>query len=269
MKRLIAFLFVFLFALSGYSQKVLTHEGKILTHAGKVLFTHVPPDQVAGLEIWFDGKDPSTVSLNVNNVIQWDDKSGFDRHVSNAVDAQRPTYDPITGRLTFTAAAQTYLQSAAFASALEQPNTIFIVYKSTDNSVYIMDGRTIYHAFRIYSGKFNIYAGIGLDGGLNAGGDNIHCGEFNITSSKYWINNILGGSGYIGIWDLTGVTLGANYILTVFADYEIMEVFGYNRILSDTERNQFTNYLQDKWGLSMWLILLLIPNIRKKLKIAA
>ncbi|GAG58141.1 unnamed protein product, partial [marine sediment metagenome] len=46
MKRLTAFLFLFLFALAGFSQKPLTHEGKVLTHAGKVLYHHVDPDQV-------------------------------------------------------------------------------------------------------------------------------------------------------------------------------------------------------------------------------
>jgi len=35
------------------------------------------------------------------------------------------------------------------------------------------------------------------------------------------------------------------------------------------KRTQLTNYLQDKWDLSLWLIILLIPNIRRKFKIAA
>lgn len=268
MKRMTAFLFVFLFALAGFSQKVLTHEGKVLTHAGKVLYTHVPPDQVWGLEFWFDGKDPSTVSLNEDRAIQWDDKSGHDRHVSNAVDAQRPTYDANTGRLTFTANNETYLQSADFGSLI-QPNTVFIVYKSADNSVFIMDSKVSYHAFRIYLNKFDIYANVTLKDGPNTGDDNIHCGEFNGITSKYWINNIFVVGGDVGAAFLRGITLGARAVLGVFADCEIMETFGYNRVLSDTERNQLTNYLQDKWGLSMWLILLLIPNIRKKLKIAA
>ena len=56
--------------------------------------------------------------------------SGNARHVLNGnADATRPTYDINTGRVTFISANSTFLQSAAFGSALSQPNTIFIVYK--------------------------------------------------------------------------------------------------------------------------------------------
>ena len=89
-------------------------------------------------EVWLDGKDATTFTLDGTSVDQWADKSGFGRDVSNGnADTTRPTYDSATGRVTFTAANSTFLQSAAFGAALVQPNTIFVVYKIKDHQIYL------------------------------------------------------------------------------------------------------------------------------------
>ena len=203
-------------------------------------------------QLWLDGKDSSTLSLNANKVIQWDDKSGFDRHVSNAVDATRPTWDSSTGRVTFTAANSTFLQSAVFGSALSQPNTVFIVYKITGDLgelEALFDGNSVLvHAIYIWVGNFTLSAGIDLIDGATDANDNIHTVLFNGALSEYWINGISKISGDAGANTLNRITLGANRTLVIPADCEIMEVIVYNADISDVSRDKLTRGLGYKWG---------------------
>ncbi len=255
MIRKLLFLLAFLVSLPVFGQKVLTNNGVGLTNNGVVLTVPNNPDDFAGLEFWFDGKDASTFSLNGNKVIQWDDKSGNGRHVSNAVDVTRPTWNAVTGRVTFTAANSTFLQSAAFASALSQPNTIFVVYKITGNladSEIIFDGVTGVgrNVFWIHGGDFRIYGGATLIDGATNANDNIHVACFNGVSSEYWINGVSVLAGNVGADPLDGITLGTlNSFGMQFADAELMEVFGYNRVMTTSERQSLELYVTDKWGL--------------------
>lgn len=206
-------------------------------------------------EFWFDGQDTGTISLNVNKVIQWDDKSGNARHVANAVDAQRPTYDPVTGRMTFVAANSTYLRSANFGGDLIQPNTIYVLYKITGalgDTEYVFTGLTGTHRNDIYtqSFRFRIYGGIAFIGNkVTDANDNIHIAEFNGVASNYWINGILEGNGNTGVHALDGITLGAYSGFSNYIDAEVMEVFGYNCLLTPAERTALDAYLTSKWGL--------------------
>lgn len=252
MRKLI-FLLAFLFSLPVFGQvKVLTNNGVVLTNNGVVLTTGMTPDGITGLEFWYDGKDASTFSLNVNKVIQWDDKSGNARHIPNAVDANRPTWSSVTGRVTFVAASSTYLQSAAFGP-LTQPNTIFIVAKITGglgDTEAIFDGITDPVAFYMLSNSFRINAGTDIQGSATDANDNIHVGEFNGASSKYYINGVLEASGNAGASTLQGVTLGSDRTTSSLnSDAEIMEVFGYNKVLSTSDRQALEAYLTSKWGL--------------------
>ena len=55
------------------------------------------PRQVPGMSLWLDGSDLSTFTLDVyNNISQWRDKSGNNRHVAQAVEANRPTLSTAT-----------------------------------------------------------------------------------------------------------------------------------------------------------------------------
>jgi len=209
-------------------------------------------------QFWFDGKDNSKLSLNDNKVIHWYDKSGFDRNVSNDINEQRPIYDPATGRVTFTSAAQTYLQSAAFDAPLEQPNTIFILYKlnvaKIDDHI-IFDTRVGRQFFASFNNKFRFSAGITVEDGENDLNDNIHCAEFNspdgALTSNYWKNGILVvNSVNTGGSSLDGITLGARNDLSRSPDVEICEVFGYNNLIIGTERIKCENYMYNKWALT-------------------
>ncbi len=203
-------------------------------------------------EFWFDGQDASTFTLNGANVITWADKSGFGRDVTNGVDATRPTYIPATGRVVFVAANNDYLQSADFGGDLEQPTTIFIVYKRTGaGNRAIFDGLTTSDQNTIFetSGNFALQAGATLSNIAVNANDNIHCAEFNGVNGEYWINDANYVTGDVGTEGLDGVTLGSLEGGIIFnIDAELMEVIGYNCQITDAERNAVTAYLNAKWG---------------------
>ncbi len=207
-------------------------------------------------KFFFDGKDQDTFTLDGNYVNNWANKgslgSAADIKNTNG-DTTRPTYDPVTGRVTFNNANGTFLQSAAFGSALDQPNTIFVVYKITgglaDNEGVFDAVTNIAQLFYFNATVFKIHAGAQLIGPATNTNDNIHCGEFNGLTSNYWINGDLVDAGAIGASVLDGITLGARGGLSTYADCEIMEVFGFNRRLSSGERTGLELYLKSKWSI--------------------
>lgn len=208
------------------------------------------------LEFWFDGADPSTFTLNVNRVIQWRDKSVNLRHVNNAIDVRRPTYNPVTGRVTFTAALQTYLQctAAAFGVAMVQPNTIYVLYKLTGNLVanrvnFDSAAGAQRNYFAIFGGNFYIGSNLNIIDGATNALDNIHIGEFNGLISNYWINGANVAAGNAGNVSLDGIVLGSIFNLTQFNDLEFMEACGWNCLLTNQEHYNMHNYFVNKWGL--------------------
>jgi len=209
-------------------------------------------------KVWLDGKDASQFTLDGTYVDDWEGKGSLNVHVKNENDdATRPTYDASTGRVTFTAANSTFLQSAAFGSALSQPNTIFVVYKITGDlgdAERILDSpvHPNRNIFRYSGNNFEIHGYTSLlIGGTTNANDNIHCGLFNGASGEYWINGILEDSGDVGSNSLSGIILGAdNNVTSLFADAEIMEVIIYNSDISDRDRDVVTAYLANKWNIT-------------------
>jgi len=234
------------------SKKIISTLGSYAGYKSGIIKNPLTLVKSGPCQFWLDGKDNSKLSLNGNKVIQWYDKSGFDRHVSNAFDEKRPTYDPVTGRVTFNSATETYLQGAAFAATLEQPNTIFVLYKIKGNIndlERVFDGLININSLYFF-GTFKIAAGVVLSNGNANMNDNIHMLEFNGVNSNYWINGVNVAVGNAGNLGLDGITLGAERSLSLNADVEICEVFGYNCSITSGERIKCENYLYNKCGLT-------------------
>jgi hypothetical protein len=49
------------------------------------------PSQIAGLELWYDAADLSTITASSGAVSQWNDKSGFGRNLTQGSGALQPT----------------------------------------------------------------------------------------------------------------------------------------------------------------------------------
>lgn len=61
-----------------------------------------PSELGSALALWLDAADAGTITLNGSNVSQWNDKSGNNRHATQATAVNRPTYqaDGFNGRPT-------------------------------------------------------------------------------------------------------------------------------------------------------------------------
>ena len=286
MKRITTLLSIFLFAFVLQGQTIIRNGSAIL----RTYDANQPLNIDDECKVWLDGKDAGQFTLDGTYVDQWSCKGSLAAHVYNTNDdTTRPTYDAATGRVTFISANSTFLRSAAFASVLSQPNTIFVVYKITGNLtdlevILSSTNNTYYELFYSRDNLFAIEAPIALSISNNTN-DNIHVGLFNGASSEYWINGISEASGDVGAKPFNGVTLGHYYGAAFHANMELMEVIIFNADISDVDRDKITGYLANKWSITattdfkgyvlyeiMWLILLLVPNVRRKeeeFKIAA
>ena len=208
------------------------------------------------LQFGFDGKNTDAFELNGNKIIQWDDESEFVRDISNAIDGRRPTYDPETGIVIFTAANQTYLRCSAanFGTEMAQPNTIYVVYKITGaltDLEMVFDGVAKRNLFYYQTSLFKLFAGvIMLDGATNAN-DNIHIGKFNGLTSNYWINGVNVAAGTTGNNSLYGIVLAAAFVLNYPSDVKIRCAWGWNGDLTNQEHKNMHDWINTRYGLSI------------------
>lgn len=66
--------------------------GGIINIRKKTTTLWTPSELAASLALWLDASDPSSITLNGSNVAQWNDKSGNNRHASQATASAQPTY---------------------------------------------------------------------------------------------------------------------------------------------------------------------------------
>ena len=51
------------------------------------------PYLISGLQLWLDASDPTTITQSGNSVSEWRDKSGFNRHATQATPSYQPIYN--------------------------------------------------------------------------------------------------------------------------------------------------------------------------------
>jgi hypothetical protein len=67
-----------------------------LAPIGGAVVAWTPAELGASLALWLDADDASTITLNGSNVSQWNDKSGNNRHATQATAVYQPAYDLTT-----------------------------------------------------------------------------------------------------------------------------------------------------------------------------
>jgi hypothetical protein len=94
-----------------------------------VLFT---PNRLANLALWLDAGDSGTVILNGSDVSEWRDKSGNDRHASQATPSNQPAYTSAgqNGLNTITLDGSNDGLSLAADLSLGSAHSIFVVAKN-------------------------------------------------------------------------------------------------------------------------------------------
>jgi len=216
----------------------------------------------SGLKLWLDGSQPfgsGSSAVNGSAVQTWVDYSGNGYHATQPTLSIRPAMETNTlnglSAITF---SSDYMKSY-FGSSLAQPNTVFVVGKSTAPTVghgYFIDGLTsgARHALIINSvtSQFQLYSGVSLYGtSVPNSSFNLVVGVYNSTSSEIRINGLIENTGNGGTNSIDGLIIGNRY--SISATYEhpgpIAEILVYDGALSETDITKVNYYLSVKWGL--------------------
>ena len=162
------------------------------------------PSQVAGLALWLDAADSSTVITSGANVIQWNDKSGNGRNMIENASYQRPTYvaNSLNGRnsiLFFRNAANSFsiLENKSFNFVTASWTYFTILRRNAANTTFqrfVSMASVINGADNNNAASFNLNS-TSLNNSFNMerGGGSL-AGTFN-TSNVCLLENIVNGSG--------------------------------------------------------------------------
>jgi hypothetical protein len=192
--------------------------------------------------------------------------SGF--HAVQATESRKPTKtaNALNGRsgLTFTAAQGQRLVTPAFASAIPQPVTMFMVGKANGDNQYLCDGIAVGNRMAILrtsTGDWGLVTqGVQLSGVANDGEYAIICAVFNGASSKIRVNGVE-TRGTLGADELTGLIVGSNQPSNLHLDGVVIRHFGYNRLLTETEIARCERYLRDRTAIDVgWEVLFPQPR---------
>jgi hypothetical protein len=224
------------------------------------------PDMIAGLALWLDAADASTITVdNTTNVSEWREKSSNGRHLSQSTPSSRPAYNlaQYNGR-----ASVNHDPNESMTSTLTSAESFFGPGRNTI---------TIFEAFRYASGgpitsrifdgtdsnrvdRQSSFANTLTWSGTGYSTNNASAS----TSFRVMVRRFDGNAGtYLQRVDGTLVQSAANftgYAMGSSNNYRVRlgnEVVGsaadfgeflvFNRALTDTELGLIENYLRAKW----------------------
>ncbi len=248
------------------------------TRTVSVTRTPFTPAVLSGLALWLDGGDAASVTLDgSNNVSQWSDKSGNARHVTQASATQRPAYvaSAINGLncLNFDG-SDDFLASSAFTLG---ELTLFAVVTArwtvTETGAFFGQNFTANKSFgRVGGAGFDYLANDirCVTDGFNSGTSGPRAigpqPAGLINGQAVLITTRLGTTGTVLRVNRASIARVArndpptsiNLPVAVGrpgssypAEYwngRIAELVLYNRLVSDTERDQVESYLAARWG---------------------
>lgn len=216
------------------------------------------PTPVAGLRLWYDSSDASTVTLNGSRVSAWDDKSGNLDHLSQATAARQPLY-VLAAQNGLNGILYNLTRDDQLARALgniNQPHTVFIMSSATGsgNRFMLRGSSSVYHFYKssAVGEKIVVTAGSPTKTGATAFGSEmiLHTMVFNSASSALYlnrdVNTLSGNPGTGGI--VTGLQVGASGSGSGWSGY-INEIRLYNSVLSMANIEKTWDQLMRKWGI--------------------
>lgn len=193
------------------------------------------------------GQGHTIVSGSLVTVNQWDDWSGFNRHLLQATAANRPARQS-NDSLLFDGGNK-YVKATAFT--LNQPLSIYALMQQVtwvDGDVFT-DGDTI-SSVVIYqsptsSPNIRLYAGTNAatNSGLALNTDAVIIGVFNGASSLLQVNRTTATTGDAGAQNAGGFTLGSGGDGTLPSNIQVKEVIVYDTAHNAVDRERITVYL--------------------------
>jgi len=235
------------------------------------------PKTIAGLQLWLDAADASSVTTVSGAASQWNDKSGNGRHATQTTANNRPAYNGLIGgkaALTFDGtndAMATGLESASLTGyatffCVCRPNFADATAASNKPPLYGRDSTTSNsYGINLFNAsgtvRFNTtWRGANFNQGngptVTLGIDAIMVGG--ITPTQH-VRRVSGVAANLSITPTAGTNSAAGNFLNVGQDPlqnrwwngPIGEVLVYNRTLSLTEIATIEKWLGTKWSITV------------------
>jgi hypothetical protein len=224
------------------------------------------PKTIAGLSVWLDAADSTTITLNGTTVSEWRDKSGNARNYAQATAANQPTTGTVNGRNS--------VRAAAGSTRRQLTTTGFSLSAYTVFAVVVPDFSSNPAGFSTFTGIMAIGTGASGMMMLARVGSPTRWGSF-ASSAVSSNTQLVTGTRYIlvlqdandnaisffrnGAADgtSTGNSAGqtTNHLFGLFDGQEfhgdICEVLVYSSVLAPSARSQVERYLAGKWGVTL------------------
>jgi hypothetical protein len=208
-----------------------------------------------GPTLWLDASDEATINHTGGSVTRWDDKSGNDHNVEQGTAIKQPTTGTrrINGLNVLDFDGTDSLVENTITAT--QPITIFAVIESDEDLVggagYYFDSPTISYRANTNS-RWRLNAGNDINVAGRTNDPQIHRIVINDVNTSVHIDGAQVTSGFSpGVNDLSGITIGADYLLNTPMNGAWAEMVVVDRILTSQEIADIEQYLTDKWVYSV------------------
>lgn len=216
------------------------------------LSTGFSPKQISGLQLWLDGSDSSTITLNSTTVSEWRDKSGKGNTFTQATALNQPTFvaSAKNGRsaINFPNVAQ---MNGPSGFSFAQPTTWFIAFQSptSSGSWALFDGNTTrQHVFGNAATEMRMFAGSSpVVATLTSSTWYVVLLIYNGTSSTHRISTLTASTVNAGTNAIAWPRIGANSSIRG----DLGEIGMFSKALSDTEATAVMRYLSKKWAVTI------------------
>jgi hypothetical protein len=219
---------------------------------------------VPGVELWLDSNDSTTIELNGEKVISWNDKSGNENNASQLSDALRPSYGQdangsyviFTSSSTNSSTGESLDADNFFTLSGIEGKTLFFVINYDGSPSSFLFGSELATRSYIFIGASS-YA-ISLDG---LAGDR---GSWWYNGDLVAIGGNIGAAGHISIGSTTlHVVKYSNsypsYNFTRLGSYvdnkggfggKVREIISFNSYVETSDLQRIEGYLAHKWNLA-------------------
>jgi hypothetical protein len=209
------------------------------------------PSSLSNLCLWLDASDISSIELNNNIIIEWQDKSVIG---NNGTSVNNPIYDSNNNCILFNGSSNYITVPYAFLSN----ETVFVVVNlnNSSNEQNIICGN-LYSSrqFAILPNSLNINSfnnSVIATTSKPISGNKIMLEyTLNLSNISIYNNGLLeiSTNGFVSANEENIIIGVSGFLNTGFLNGSISEIIIYNKILNNNERQKVEAYLAWKWGL--------------------
>lgn len=207
--------------------------------------------------LWLDAADAATITLNVSNVSQWDDKSGNARNATQATGSRQPTYASskvsfdgtelmeLPGSFVSLNAVSSFVVGRYAASVGAVNYLVFMNGAGSDTRFYNSSVPTDFSTF-----GWSVEVALGPTVAANTNTNLFGLTHGSNTATAYLNAASIGTATRTKTASLSAVFLGGISSTVPRLNGEIQEVIVLGSVPSNDDRQKLEGYLAWKWGLT-------------------